>query len=71
MVDEPESKDITCIKGGNTKHPCELCMIEHQQLHVLPVVLEGKIMFRTQKAQEEACNKIRTARDPSRCWRGR
>lgn len=27
MCDDPEGKDVSCIKGGNTECPCEMCMV--------------------------------------------
>lgn len=32
VMDDPESKDVNAIKGGNTLHPCEHCMVTSQQL---------------------------------------
>ena len=31
--DEPELKDIFCIKGHGSKHPCELCMVDSHRLN--------------------------------------
>jgi len=27
VVDDPEGKDVSCIKGGSSFHPCEVCMV--------------------------------------------
>lgn len=29
-ADDPEAKDCTLVRGGNAKHPCELCMVSRQ-----------------------------------------
>lgn len=31
--DEPELKDVFCIKGAGSKHPCELCMVDSASLN--------------------------------------
>lgn len=36
--DDPELKDVLCIKGGNTQHPCEMCLVPNDNLHNLPAV---------------------------------
>ncbi len=32
VLDDPEGKDILCIKGGQAKHPCEVCWVPHEEL---------------------------------------
>lgn len=58
VVDDPESKDITCIKGGSTKFPCELCMVDHDSLHDIPAALGNKFKLRTEALQKEHYAKI-------------
>ena len=32
VLDDPESKAASCIKGGNTEYPCELCNVPKAEL---------------------------------------
>ena len=32
VVDDPESKDLTCIRGGNSAYPCEICWVPKSDL---------------------------------------
>lgn len=47
--DDPESKMVMCIKGGNTQYPCELCKVPHDKLHLIGAVFEP----RTEAHQKE------------------
>lgn len=31
--DEPELKDVFCIKGHGSKHPCEHCLVDSARLN--------------------------------------
>ncbi len=53
VVDDPESKDVTCIKGGNSAYPCELCWVPNDQLSNVTL----KFADRTEK-QQVKCVKI-------------
>lgn len=33
VVDEPEGKDISCLRGWPSFHPCERCWVHRDQLH--------------------------------------
>lgn len=61
VVDDPESKDITCIKGGSSQYPCELCMVEHSRLADLEAALAGDFGIRTEKMQRAAFKVVSSA----------
>lgn len=49
--DEPELKDVLCIKGGNTAYPCELCCVHSSQLSHLKASKQHRFPPREQADQ--------------------
>lgn len=47
VVDDPESKDLLCIKGGNSAYSCELCWVPKDRLWDVTVMYD----MRTEKDQ--------------------
>ncbi len=55
VVDDPEGKDLTCIKGGNTKHSCELCWVDHNNLANMGVAFAERTIERQRIICEAIC----------------
>jgi hypothetical protein len=54
VVDDPEGKDVTCIKGGQSNHPCELCWVSQDQLSNVTIACAE----RTIPQQQAICDGI-------------
>ncbi len=48
VMDDPEGKDVLCMKGAPSVHPCEACWVPLEQLHQL----DDNYDRRTQTEQE-------------------
>jgi hypothetical protein len=62
VVDDPEGKDVACIKGGRTNHSCERCWVHSEKL----VHIDKQYAPRTERKQTELYNKISTTRKTNR-----
>jgi hypothetical protein len=65
VVDDPEGKDVTCIKGSNSNHPCELCWVNRGELDDMRCTISFPLRTECQQVRlctVPVCGSIRDAR---------